>query len=108
PLRDEGVLLLASGGFTHNLSALAWESGEIPAWAREFHAWAVSALRENRVEELLDAPSAAPHFRQAHPRMEHWLPLCFLLGAAGTPWRCEELYAGFEHGSLAMDAFAFS
>ncbi len=108
PLRDEGVLLLASGGFTHNQGALAWGSAETPGWAREFHTWTMGALRENRLEDLLEASSRGPNFRQVHPRAEHWLPLYFALGAAGTPWNCEVLYSGFEHGSLAMDAFAFS
>ncbi len=108
PLRDEGVLLLGSGGFTHNLGALAWGGGEAPIWAKEFHVWASTALRENRREDLLEAETRAPHFRQNHPRTEHWLPLYFALGAAGSPWNCETLYTGFEFGSLAMDAFAFT
>ena len=108
PLQEEGVLLLGSGGFTHNLGALAWGGGDTPVWAKEFHAWASTSLRENRLEDLLEAETRAPHFRQNHPRTEHWLPLYFALGAAGLPWNCETLYTGFEFGSLAMDAFAFS
>jgi len=108
PLRKEGVLLLASGGFTHNLRELSWGKSEASAPAQEFHAWTLSALREGRLEDLLEAPARAPHFLEVHPRMEHWLPLYFALGAAEPSWRCEVLYSGFEHGSLAMDAFAFS
>jgi len=108
PLREEDVLLLGSGGFTHNLGALAWGGGETPAWAEEFHAWASAALRENRLEDLLEAETRSPHFRRNHPRTEHWLPLYFALGACGSPWKCETLHTGFEFGSLAMDAFAFT
>jgi 4,5-DOPA dioxygenase extradiol len=111
PLLREGVLLLASGGFTHNLREIAWGGGEPDAWARNFQAWAVSALRESRLDDLLDAPARAPDFHRAHPRAEHWLPLFFALGAAashnGASWRCETLYEAFEFGSLAMDAYAF-
>lgn len=108
PLQDEGVLLLASGGFIHNLGELAWDGGEPQEWAKPFHNWATSALMENRLEDLLEAAKRAPQFHRAHPRTEHWLPLYFALGAADSPWHCERLYTGFEFGSLAMDAFAFS
>ena len=108
PLRDEGVLLLGSGGFTHNLRDLSWGGGETPAWAQEFHLWASTALHENRLEDLFEVATRAPYFQRNHPRVEHWLPLYFALGAAGAPWHCETLYTGFEFGSLAMDSFAFS
>jgi 4,5-DOPA dioxygenase extradiol len=108
PLSDEGVLLMGSGGFIHNLGALAWGGGEPAAWARRFSEWGVDALVGNRLEDLLEAPARAPNFREAHPRAEHWLPLYFALGAAGAPWVCKRLHGGFEYGSLAMDAFAFS
>ncbi len=108
PLQDEGVLLLGSGGFVHNLGDLAWGGGETPEWAANFRDWAAAALAENRLEDLLKAEARSPGFRKAHPREEHWLPLFFALGAAGSPWKCETLHRGFEFGSLAMDAFAFS
>jgi 4,5-DOPA dioxygenase extradiol len=107
PLMREGALLLASGGLTHNLREISWDGGGPEEWATTFHAWALSALRENRLEDLLEAPARAPQFQRAHPRAEHWLPLFFALGAAGTPWRSELLNTGFDFGSLAMDAFAF-
>ncbi len=107
PLRDEGVLMLASGGFVHNLREIDWAGGAPPEWARTFRDWAVSALREKRLDDLFDAEASAPGFARAHPRAEHWLPLFFAVGAAGDAWDCETLHEGFEHGSLAMDAFAF-
>lgn len=107
PLLRDGAFLLASGGFTHNLREISWGGGAPEEWATTFHAWALSALRENRLEDLLDAPARAPQFQRAHPRAEHWLPLFFALGAAGSPWRSELINTGFDFGSLAMDAFAF-
>lgn len=107
PLRDEGILLLGSGGFTHNLRELDWENGAPQEWSLEFHAWVSIALRENRLEDLFEAETRAPHFHRNHPRAEHWLPLYFALGAVGSPWRCDLLHTGFEMGSLSMDAYSF-
>jgi 4,5-DOPA dioxygenase extradiol len=107
PLMRDGALLLASGGFTHNLGEISWGGGSAPDWAVAFRDWGLSALGDGRLEDLLEAPTRAPQFRKAHPRAEHWLTLFFALGAAGAPWRCESLNEGFDFGSLAMDAFAF-
>ena len=107
PMLREGVLFMGSGGFTHNLGALSRTGAKTPDWARKFRDWAVEALVHNRLEDLLEAPMRAPNFKEAHPRAEHWLPLYFALGAAGTPWRCETLHQGFEFGALAMESFSF-
>jgi aromatic ring-opening dioxygenase catalytic subunit (LigB family) len=42
-----------------------------------------------------------------HPTEEHLLPLYVAMGAAGPAARATQLHASFEHGILAMDAYAF-
>src|SRR6185437_14436253 len=74
PLRDEGVLILASGGAVHNLGALSWEGGATPAWAQRFDDWLAASLAEGRRSELLDWKRKAPDARQAQPTDEHFLP----------------------------------
>ncbi|MDT0445718.1 dioxygenase family protein [Streptomyces johnsoniae] len=83
PLRDEGVLIVGSGFFTHNLSELTWGSGprEAPGWSREFDAWGAEALAGGDVDGLLDFAVRAPAGRRAHPRTEHFAPLFLALGA---------------------------
>ena len=80
PLRDEGVLIVGSGFFTHNLAALR-QSG-IPAWSSEFDDWGRQALAASDVDALLDFENKAPAGRLAHPRTEHFAPLFVTLGAA--------------------------
>ena len=65
PLRDDGVLFLASGGMTHNL-AMPF-SGPVPAFASEFDSWAAEALSRRDVDVLLDWRRRAPGSRLAHP-----------------------------------------
>ncbi|MBY8876751.1 dioxygenase family protein [Actinacidiphila acidipaludis] len=81
PLRDEGVLIVGSGFFTHNLAALR-HSGGTPSWSAEFDDWGHRALEAQDVDALLDFEHTAPAGRLAHPRTEHFAPLFVTLGAA--------------------------
>ncbi|MFI1397495.1 dioxygenase [Streptomyces sp. NPDC020681] len=80
PLRDEGVLIVGSGFFTHNLAAL--RGGGTPSWSVEFDDWGRRALAEADVDALLDFEHKSPAGRLAHPRTEHFAPLFVTLGAS--------------------------
>jgi 4,5-DOPA dioxygenase extradiol len=108
PLRAEGVLILGTGGATHNLREIDWSGGPPPRWAKEFDDWLALALAEGRTEELLDWETTAPNARRAHPSPEHFLPLFVALGTAGAAARGERLYQGFTMGGLSMAAFRFA
>lgn len=82
PLRDEGVLIVGSGFFTHNLAALRHAGPLPPVWSAEFDAWGREALDAQDVDALLDFAHAAPAAALAHPRTEHFAPLFVTLGAA--------------------------
>lgn len=116
PLRDEGVLIVGSGHFTHNLRewiAFARRHGMQPAesgaepYVREFSAWVDEALRGDDRDRLSRWLELAPHARRAHPTDEHFLPLAIAFGAAGIAPRVERFDLGVDSGALAMDAYAF-
>ncbi len=79
PLRDEGVLIMGSGFFTHNLRAL--NTASTPSWSAEFDDWGAHALADHDIDALLDFEHKAPAGRLAHPRTEHFAPLFVALGA---------------------------
>ncbi len=81
PLRDDGVLVFGSGFLTHNMR-YAFRPG-IPAWAREFDAWAAEALRRFDVDALENFRERAPAADVALPTWEHYAPLLVSAGAAG-------------------------
>ncbi|MET9802571.1 class III extradiol ring-cleavage dioxygenase [Streptomyces sp. NPDC006368] len=82
PLRDEGVLIVGSGFFTHNLAALRHTGPGVPAWSAEFDDWGRRALAAKDVDALLDFTHSSPAGLLAHPRTEHFAPLFVTLGAA--------------------------
>jgi 4,5-DOPA dioxygenase extradiol len=109
PLRDEGVLILASGSITHNLRDLTrTEAGATPAaWASEFTEWVHDRVGTHRTAELVRYRELAPHAVHAHPTDEHFLPFFVALGAAHGDEPAERLHHSFTYGALGMDVYAF-
>jgi 4,5-DOPA dioxygenase extradiol len=108
-LRDEGVLVVGSGGFVHNLGDLDWHHKHAPLapWAAQFSAWMHAKLAGHDWSAVLDWHAQAPNARHAHPTTEHLMPLFVALGAAGDGPEVEVLHRSHELGTLALDAFAF-
>jgi 4,5-DOPA dioxygenase extradiol len=109
PLRDDGVLIVGSGGLTHNLKAFFANSAdaETPVWAEAFSTWVLESLTKGSIEDLLTYRARAPFAVQNHPTEEHLLPLFVALGAGSDEIVAERLHAGFMSGVLGMDAYAF-
>jgi len=109
PLTQRGVLILASGGLTHNLRDMVADArdGETLPYVDEFRDWFVKALERRDVPALLDYRRQAPHAVRAHPSPEHLLPLYVALGAAGENAAVLTAYRDSQLGALALDAFVF-
>jgi 4,5-DOPA dioxygenase extradiol len=85
PLRDEGVLIIGSGFFTHNLSKMSMSAGEEVTpqpWSSEFDDWGNRVIAGRDFDSLIDFTHKAPAARIAHPRTEHFAPLFVSLGAS--------------------------
>jgi len=108
PLREEGVLLLASGGVVHNLRRLDWSGDPGPEpWAKGFDDWIEAGVQALDVPRLLEAAQRGPFYREAVPTSEHFDPLYFALGAAGNS-RSAPLFQGWQHGNLSLKAWAWN
>lgn len=83
PLRDKGVLIVASGMSFHNMRGYGDPRFTEPSEA--FDLWLTAAVqspeaaRDAALEHWQDAPAG----RLSHPREEHLLPLMVAAGAAG-------------------------
>ena len=114
PLRDEGVMLLGSGGITHNQEVfrrgyLAGADVATPEpFSRELDAWVSAIVTGTRGSERVRALTAIeehPLARTAHPTLEHFLPLLVVAAAAGDD-EGTKVFEGFQH-SLSLSAFRF-
>lgn len=103
PLREQGVLVLGSGGAVHNLGRLDWAGGATPPdWATQFEGWLRERLQAGSIDDLLAYRERAPDLQLAHPTVDHLLPLLLALGTASVHGGAARFpIEGWEFGSLS-------
>jgi 4,5-DOPA dioxygenase extradiol len=110
-LRAEGVLILASGSFTHDLRSYMprrhTPNVTEPDWVTGFADWMHMKIMAEDRAALCDYRQIAPHAVRNHPSEEHLLPLFVALGAGGDVGPPRLLHSSTTHGVLRMDAYAF-
>jgi len=112
-LGEEGVLVIGSGSFTHNLGEAfkllrkGTRVAEVPEWVESFTGWMNDRLAASDVEALLDYRHAAPYAVENHPTDEHLLPLYVAMGAAGEHGTARLVHDSAEFGVLAMTMWRF-
>jgi 4,5-DOPA dioxygenase extradiol len=106
PLRERGVLIVASGNVVHNLPGLDRDLAEEGFdWARRFD----DAARDIMLGRPTEAARLDGHrdFTKAVPTPDHFIPLLYLAGLAGAANATETsvLVDGCQYGSLSMTAY---
>lgn len=105
PMRERGVVVVASGNVVHNLGRIDWAHPEAAYdWTRRFDD-AVTAVMVDDPAELVGMASH-PDYRLAAPTPDHFIPLLYLAGlaaAAGTT--AGVLVDGCAMGSLSMASY---
>lgn len=105
PLRDQGVLIVASGNVVHNLRLIdpaMGDRGTDAALRFDNEARGIMTSTPGGVLDLAHHPD----YGFAVPTPDHFLPLLYLAGlaaAAGQP--CRTLIDGYVWGSLSMIAY---
>lgn len=82
-LREEGILIVASGNNIHNLRMIDWEKMQQPGYAYEWAQQANTKMKQWIVERkhqfLIDYLGQGKEFKLAAPTPEHLLPLLYIL-----------------------------
>lgn len=105
PLREQGVMIVASGNVVHNLRELQWKQPDLAYdWAERFD--------DAVAEQLSQAPADIlrvldhPDYRLAVPTPDHFIPLLYLAGLAAADGKAlEPLVRGHAMGSISMSCF---
>ncbi|MEP6485080.1 MAG: 4,5-DOPA dioxygenase extradiol [Rudaea sp.] len=89
PLRDEGVLLIASGNIVHNLRLADFRNPAPSDWALRADALVREKIETGDFDSVANWTELSPEVARAVPTPEHFLPLLYPLGMrrGGEPVR---------------------
>ena len=104
PLRDRGVMILASGNVVHNLGLVQWDQPDVAFdWAERFDDAVVEQLAREP-GDILKLSNIPTFIWLCRPRSLHSAALPGRLGAAeGAP--AEALVRGYAMGSISMTCY---
>ncbi|MDC3413880.1 DODA-type extradiol aromatic ring-opening family dioxygenase [Terrihalobacillus insolitus] len=110
-LREEDILIVASGGTVHNLGVLKLgnDDGTIDQWALDFDSWLENKLVRWDLDALFNYSSLAPSAELAVPSYgkEHFIPIFYAMGAADIQKRAKLLHRSFRYGNLSHSVWQF-
>jgi 4,5-DOPA dioxygenase extradiol len=106
PLRDRGVLVVASGNVVHNLRGMNWNLADDGFdWAQRFD----EDAKERMLTDPTELATLDSHrdFAHAVPTPDHFIPALYLAGLAGASQAPDTrvLVDGYAYGSLSMTAY---
>jgi len=104
PLRELGLLIVASGNIVHNLGTMqgAARPDQTFDWAREFDDTITGVLQVGDLQALQDFQKLGTIARLSHPSHEHFLPLLYAAGAASPGEKPKFFNADFQAASISM------
>jgi 4,5-DOPA dioxygenase extradiol len=103
PLRDEGVLIIASGNVVHNLGIMDWRNANgAYDWAVRFNTFVRGHIEKGSHSALIDYTKMGEDARLSVPTVEHYLPLLYILGLQDDKSVVTIPVDGVEHGSISM------
>jgi 4,5-DOPA dioxygenase extradiol len=105
PLRESGVLVLASGNVVHNLRGVNWSLPDAGFdWAQRFD----TAARARMTDDPAGVAALDGHrdYAAAVPTPDHFLPLLYLAGLADAAGGATDVMVdGYAYGSLSMTSY---
>jgi 4,5-DOPA dioxygenase extradiol len=107
-LRENGVLLFASGNIVHNLGEVNWNMEKGHAWASAFDGYIKDKIKRQQYDAVIDYKSAGASADKAFVLPDHFYPLLYILGAADNGDELHIFNDSCTLGSLSMTSYLFS
>ena len=105
PLRDRGILIVASVNVVHNLRRIDWAKVDAGFdWAERFDD-AVHEQLAHAPAKIL-AVASHPDYGAAVPTPEHFIPTLYHAGLGTETEPVREMVRGYSLGSLSMSCYA--
>ena len=107
PLRERGVLIVASGNVVHNLARVDWHTPGGFQWAGEFDGFIKRAILEGRRDDVQHYERAGKAASLAFTMPDHYAPLLYALGASDEHDSIRVFNEACVLGSLSMTSYIF-
>lgn len=107
-LRDEGVLVLASGNTVHNLRHADFSMRQGHPWAERARVLIRDAVAQRDFDTLTGYSKLGPDLDLAINRGDHYLPLLYAVGASDESDTLDIINDRSEMGGLAMTTFIWN
>lgn len=108
-LRNQGVLIVASGNIVHNLRRIQWDPKSQPYdWAVEFDQWVKGKLENKDFSPLVHDYLKSSGGKESVPTPDHYWPMLTILGAVQSKDQIRPIYEEMQNASISMRCFEFS
>lgn len=104
-LREEGYLVFGSGNIVHNLRRVEWDNPYGTEMTLNFNQYIIDKIARGDAASVIHYENG-PDAAYAVPTAEHYLPLLYCLGAAGSD-KAEVFNNVCNLGSMAMTGFVW-
>jgi 4,5-DOPA dioxygenase extradiol len=106
-LRNRGVLIIGSGNIVHNLHSIRFGSQTPYDWAVDFDEKIATWIREGDHTSIVEFQNLGSLATLAHPTVDHFLPLMYVLGLQGKNDKPEFFNTAFDMSSVSMRSVIF-
>lgn len=105
-LREQGVLILASGNIVHNLRLVDWhQKNKVFDWAYEFDDFINKNIKNYNHDNILNYGGEGIIAKLSVPTTDHFNPLLYALGASRSDDIISVFNKSCELGSLTMTSY---
>jgi 4,5-DOPA dioxygenase extradiol len=105
-LREQGVLIFATGNIVHNLRLVDWHMGSKGFdWAYEFDEFIYENIINKNHDNILKFNEISAVAKHAVPTQDHFYPLLYALGATYEEDKVSVFNKSCELGSLTMTGY---
>jgi 4,5-DOPA dioxygenase extradiol len=100
-LRNQGVLIIASGNIVHNLKEINWHSNKPYTWAEDFSNTIIDAILNNDHQKIINYKQIQG-YQKSVPSTEHFIPLLYILGLQQKNEEVQLFNKSIDLGSIDM------
>ncbi len=106
-LREEGVLIFASGNVVHNLALVNWNMAGGYEWAQEFDNYIKFNILHRNFDAVIDWHTVGSSADKAFYTPDHYYPLLYALGASEASDETEVFNDKCIMGAMSMTGYLF-